>query len=121
MPKASRFTNGVIIRDGRPSNSTGDSDETKLSQLRIISASLTPAAVGTGQTAPYQTLTLTGLSTSDNFVVCIADPITNNCAVGGAKVNGANSLSLQFVNPTAGAVTPTAGTYVFLVGRYSNT
>lgn len=120
MSKASRFTNGIIIRDGRPTSPSGDSSETKLTQLRIISASLTPAAVAAAVTAPYQTLTLTGLSASDNFVVCIADPITNNCAVGGAKVLGADSLSLQFVNPTAGAITPTAGTYVFLVGRYSN-
>lgn len=120
MSKASRFTNGLIVRDGRPSSPAGDLNETKLTQLRVIEASLTPASVGAA-TVAAQTLTVTGVSTSDNFIQCIKNPISNATGVVGVVQNGANSVSMSFVNPTAGGLSPTAGTYVFLVGRYSNT
>lgn len=119
MPKASRFTAGIVVRDGRPSHAANSTNETKITQLRIIEASLTPASVAAA-TVAAQTLTVTGVSASDNFVKCIKTPITNATALVDAVQNGANSISARFVNPTAGALTPTAGTYVFLVGRYSN-
>lgn len=120
MAKASRFTNGVIVRDGRPSSPAGDTSETKLTQLRIIEASVTPVAVAT-VTVADQDLTVAGVTTSDNFIQCIKTPITTAVALVECRQNGANTVKARFVNPTAGSVTPTAGTYVFLVGRYSNT
>jgi hypothetical protein len=117
MAKASRFTSGIIVRDGRVKPS-GDTSETKLTQLRVISASLTPASVAT-ITVAAQTLALSGVAVGD-FVVCIANPIANAVGIVGVTANGANSISVSFVNPTGGALTPTAGTYTFLVGRFSN-
>jgi hypothetical protein len=109
----------MIVRDGRPSSPAGDLNETKLTQLRIFSLSLTPAQVAAA-TSAYQNLTVTGVAVGD-FVVCIGDPIANATAVTGAKVASANTVAVSFTNPTAGPLTPTSGTYVFLVGRYSNT
>jgi hypothetical protein len=117
MAKASRFTSGIIVRDGRVKPS-GDTNETKLTQLRVISASLTPASVAT-ITVAAQTLTLTGVAAGD-FVVCISNPITNAVGITGTQATAANTISMSFVNPTAGALVPTAGTYIFLVGRFSN-
>lgn len=121
MAKASRFTNGLIVRDGRPTTgSPGNAtNETKLTQLRVIEASLTPASVGAA-TVAAQSVTVTGVTTSDNYVVLIKDPISTAVGCVGCTVASANTVSMRFVNPTAGGVVPTAGTYVFLVGRYSN-
>lgn len=79
----------------------------------MLSLSLTPASVAT-IVAAKQTLTVNGLSVTDQ-VVPLANPITNAVALTAAEVSAANTLRLTFVNPTAGALTPTAGTYTFLV------
>lgn len=119
MPKASRFTNGMIVRDGRHTSMSSITDETKLTQLRVFSASLTPAEVAAA-TIASQNLTVSGISTSDNFVVVLKTPITNATGIVDVTASATDTLAARFVNPTAGALTPTAGTYIFLVGRYSN-
>lgn len=84
-------------------------------QGSMIEVSLTPAAVGAA-TVAKQTLTVNGLQTTDR-VVPLANPITNAVALTAAEVSAANTLRLTFANPTAGSLTPTAGTYSFLVIR----
>lgn len=79
----------------------------------LISVSLTPASVAT-IVAAKQTVTVAGLNVGDQ-VIPLSNPITNAVALTGAEVSAANTLRLTFVNPTAGALTPTAGTYTFLV------
>lgn len=79
----------------------------------LVSVSLTPASVAAA-TSAYQNLTLPGVMTGDQ-VIPVTDPITNSVALTAARVASANTVSLQFTNPTAGALSPTAGTYVFLV------
>jgi len=51
----------------------------------------------------------------NDIVVCVRNPIANATAVALCTPNAQNSLSITFVNPTAGALTPTTGTYTFLV------
>lgn len=79
----------------------------------LISLSLTPAAVAT-IVAAKQTFTVAGLKVGDS-VVPLSNPNATAAALCGAEVSAANTLRLTFVNPTAGSVTPTAGTYTFLV------
>ena len=79
----------------------------------LVSLSLTPAAVAT-IVAAKQTFTVAGLNVGDS-VVPLSNPNTTAAALCGAEVSAANTLRLTFVNPTAGSVTPTAGTYTFLV------
>lgn len=79
----------------------------------LVSLSLTPAAVAT-IVAAKQTLTVAGLNVGDS-VIPLSNPNTTAAALTGAEVSAANTLRLTFVNPTAGSVTPTAGTYTFLV------
>jgi len=79
----------------------------------MVSVSLTPASVAAA-TAAYQTLTVPGVQVGDQ-IIGITDPITNAVALTGARVTAANTVAVQFLNPTAGALVPTAGAYVFLV------
>lgn len=79
----------------------------------LVTLSLTPAAVAT-IVAAKQTFTVAGLNARDS-VVPLSNPNTTAAALCGAEVSAANTLRLTFVNPTAGSVTPTAGTYTFLV------
>jgi len=62
-----------------------------------------------------QTLTgVPGVEATD-IVIPVRNPIANSTGLVSAAANGANSLSLTFVNPTVGALTPTSGTYTFIV------
>lgn len=79
----------------------------------LLSLSLTPASVAT-IVAAKQTFTVAGLNVGDQVAI-LSNPITNAVALCQAEVSAANTLRLCFVNPTAGALTPTAGTYTFLV------
>lgn len=78
-----------------------------------LSVSLTPAAVAAA-TAAYQTFTIAGLRPG-TAIVPLQDPIANATALVSARCTTANTLALQFVNPTAGELTPTTGTYSFLL------
>ena len=79
--------------------------------------SLTPSSV-TGATAPIQTFTATGIGliVGDMVLVQTQNPLAG-VGIAGAFVNAADSLQIQFVNPTAGALTPTAGKYIVSVFR----
>lgn len=79
----------------------------------LVSLSLTPVSVGAA-TAAKQTFSVPGLVVGDQVAV-LANPITNAVAACNAEVSAAGTLRMTFVNPTAGALTPTAGTYTFLV------
>lgn len=79
----------------------------------FVTLSLTPASVAT-IVAAKQTFTVPGLNVGDQVAI-LSNPITNAVALVQAEVSAANTLRLCFVNPTAGALTPTAGNYAFLV------
>lgn len=81
----------------------------------LVALSLTPAEVAAA-TVAEQNVTVAGLTTSDLVFVGNYTP-GNATALAGARVSAANTLTLRFVNPTAGALTPGAGTYNFLVIR----
>ena len=76
--------------------------------------SLTPVSVAAATAAAQTRTSIPGVEATD-IVIPVRNPIANSVALTNAVANGANSLSLTFVNPTAGALVPTAGTYTFLV------
>ena len=99
-------------------------EELSVTQLRIpavdsvakgslLSMSLTPASVAP-IVAAKQTFTVAGLKVGYQVVI-LSNPITNAVALCQAEVSAADTLRLCFVNPTAGALVPTTGTYTFLV------
>lgn len=83
--------------------------------ISVVSVSWTPSSVST-ITAPAQTVTVPGVLVGD-FVYVTPPGQTSGVTIGSAYVSAANTVSVQFVNPTAGSLTPTAGVHKFMVIR----
>ena len=55
---------------------------------------------------------------SGDFVSISSAVSTGNAtAIAGCRVSAANTLAIRYINPTAGALTPAADTYLVLVAR----
>jgi len=81
----------------------------------LILASLTPASVAT-ITCAEQSFTVNGLKVGD--IVMVNPPsITAGVSLTAARVSAANTLTITFCNPTAGSLTPAAGSYAINVMR----
>jgi hypothetical protein len=74
-----------------------------------------PAAVATITTAE-QTVTVPGVKVGD-FVIAVKPSITTGVTIGNVRVSAADTVAIQFVNPTAGSVNPASETWTFLVFR----
>jgi hypothetical protein len=75
-------------------------------QPLILTATLTPAAVGANTTAE-QTFTVNGLEVG--MIVHVIKPtVQAGIAVVGARVSAANTLAIAYGNWTGGGITPTA-------------
>lgn len=87
------------------------------SQIKVYSQTITPAEVATVVCAE-QTFTVTGLTTDDK--VLYNPPATGNAtSAAQARVSAADTLAVMYCNPTAGALTPGAGTGVIVAIRSS--
>lgn len=86
----------------------------------VIGPSLTPVAVAT-ITAVEQSFTVPGLQVGDYVNVSCNVAQTAGVGIANARVSAANTLTIQFVNPTAGSVTPAAGQYLVAVDRPETT
>ena len=84
-----------------------------VAQGSLLSITLTPASVAT-IVAVKQTFTVPGLKVGDQVAI-LSNPIANAVALCNAEVSATDTLRLMFVNPTAGPLVPTTGTYTFLV------
>lgn len=60
-------------------------------------------------TAREQTVTVPGLRVGDVVLKVVKPTKQNDLAVVGARVSAADTLSVDFINPSAGGITPTAG------------
>jgi hypothetical protein len=86
----------------------------------VFSLSLTPAAVATITTAAQNFAnTGIGLVVGDYVSVAFNGAQTAGVGVLDAYVSAADQLTIRFVNPTAGNVTPASGTYLVSVQRPS--
>lgn len=88
---------------------------TKILASGRIPLSLTPVSVS-GATCAEQTFAVPGLLVGD-FVDITPPGITAGVAPCCARVSAANTLAVTFVNATAGALTPPAGTYQIQLQR----
>jgi hypothetical protein len=88
----------------------------------VFALTLSPVAVA-GATAPEQSFAATGIGllTTDVVYVSCAAPLAGVGLIN-ARVSAADTLTLQFVNPTAGSLTPTASTVynVYVVRQQPN-
>jgi hypothetical protein len=81
----------------------------------IVNIALTPASVAAA-TIAEQSFTVTGLQLGDQ-VVCSKPAMANAVGVLQARVSALNTLTVAYINPTAGALVPTAETYTLNVVR----
>ena len=88
---------------------------TPVTKIAVYSQTITPASVAAA-TSAEQTFTVTGLTTADKVIVN-PGAIANSVSVCAARVSAANTLAVQFNNPTAGALTPTATTWSIIAIR----
>jgi len=88
-----------------------------LQQIAVISQTITPGSVGAANASGVlQTFNVAGLQTTD--IIVLTPAATGNATtVGSAFCAAAGVLSIQFNNPTAGALTPGAGVYLITVFR----
>ncbi|RQS63843.1 hypothetical protein [Burkholderia sp. Bp8984] len=101
-------------------SNTPDTTQSPIGNVQKIgrfAISLTPAAVAT-ISAPIQNFANTGIGLLTTDSVVVTPPgATAGVAQASAWVSAADQLSIQFVNPTAGSLTPPAGTYLVDVFR----
>lgn len=86
------------------------SNLTPVSTLFIIRQTLTPASVGANTTAE-QTFTVPSLQVGDSLDINKASHQAG-LSIGNVRVSAANTLAIQFVNTTAGAIVPTSEQYI---------
>lgn len=88
---------------------------TTLTQAKVYSQTITAAATAAAS-AVEQTFTVAGLTTSDK--VFINPPaISNSCVPVACRVTAVDTLGITFLNPTAGSLTSTSGTYLITAIR----
>lgn len=86
---------------------------------KLFAISITPAQVLANTTAE-QTFTVLGVSVGDYINLGSAVAQTTGIVVGSVRVTAPNTISIQFANITAGALTPVAGTYGVIWGSPEN-
>ncbi len=79
----------------------------------VLAVALTPVAVAPATTAE-QTFSVAGVLASDFISVNPASP-TAGIGIVGARASADGEIAITYVNPTAGSVTPAAGTYLVKV------
>jgi len=86
-------------------------------KVGIFGVSLTPGA-STAATSTAQTFAATGIGLLPTDVVFISPPSQlTGISLGSAYVSATDTLSIQFINPTAGSLTAPAGIYKVTVLR----
>lgn len=89
---------------------------TAITQVRVYSPSLTPAASSAAVQTAEQTFTVSGLTTADKVFVNGPAP-TSLCPAVTFRVSAADTLAIGFSTLTAAACTPAAGTYNIVAVR----
>jgi hypothetical protein len=83
---------------------------TTITRMYVIKQTLTPASVAANTTAE-QTFSVPGLAVGDSIDINKASHQAG-LSIGNVRVSAANTLAIQYVNTTAGAITPTSEQYI---------
>lgn len=115
VPKTVTQTHTYTVLQLLQGGATLGASGTLITQIVVYAQTITPASVAAA-TVAEQTFTVTGLTTADKVVVNHA-ATGNATGIAGVRVSAANTLAVSYVNPTAGALVPAAGTYLILAFR----
>lgn len=108
MPVPSNIWAAGQIVTAVDANNIGVAPNTFATQIKVYTQTITPASVAANLCAE-QTFTVTGLTTSDKIAYNPA-ATGNATSAGQVRVSAADTLAVTYCNPTAGALTPGAGT-----------
>jgi hypothetical protein len=101
------WTAGQIATAVAEGDELGVAPATFARQIKQYTQTITPASVAAA-TCAEQSFTVTGLTTADT--VFYNPPATGNAtSAAQVRVSAANTLAVMYCNPTAGALTPGAG------------
>lgn len=104
---------GAYDSDEKPTSITmsgsNSGGSTKITRMYVIKQTLTPAAVGANTTAE-QTFTVQGVQVGDSLDVNKPSHQTG-LNIGNVRASAANQIAIQYVNTTAGSITPTSEIY----------
>jgi len=98
-------------------NSRDSNANPVITKIRRYSPTLTPASVAVN-TVAEQDFTVTGVKAGDKIVGVQNPDFGNATGVVGVRVKADDTIAIRFVNPTAGALTPGAGEWDFLIHTY---
>lgn len=82
--------------------------------VKEISGAVTPGSQAANTCAP-QSFTVTGVIASDRVVLVLFPATGNATGYGAAAPSAANTVAQTVCNPTAGALTPAAGNFTYLI------
>ena len=84
--------------------------------LYAVKVTFNPASVASA-TSAEQDVTVTGVGANDVVVAVNKPSATAGVGVVNARVKSANTVSLTFMNATAGAVDPASESYTLILAR----
>lgn len=92
---------------------------TDYSAIFEVSASLTPASVGaaTSVEQTFNPAAFAGVRVGDSVILVSSVAPGTAVGPGAVRVTANGTIGVRYVNPSAGALVPTAGTYIFQVWR----
>ncbi len=112
-------SNEVISVDGEVTFFSGTGGKTirrgAITGIAVYTPSLTPASV-LAATSAEEAFVVAGLTTADKVIVN-GPAVTAGTGIVNARVSGADTLALTFINATGGPLTPVAGTYTVIAIR----
>lgn len=85
--------------------------------LVLSTGSITPSATSAAIQTVGQTATLTGVASGDQIIPVSYPAATSLCPMTNVRATAANQITIYYTVLTAGACTPAAGTYIFMVIR----
>lgn len=86
--------------------------------LKVMAFTVTfnPASIASA-TSAEQDVTVTGVQANDIVIAVNKPTATAGVGIVNARVKSANTVSLTFMNATAGALDPASESYTFVIGR----
>lgn len=90
-------------------------DKSSAYEIHTFEESLTPSSVATIVTVE-QAFVVTGILAND-ILLSVEPQVAINVGIAGERITAVDEVTVAFVNPTAGSLTPTAGLYQFTVLR----
>lgn len=88
-----------------------------IGKLFAVSVTYDPANITGTATTTEQDITVVGVQVGD-IVMTVNKPSHNTgVTIGGVRVKAADTISIQWVNPTGGAVNPGSEAYSIVIAR----